>query len=88
MHDSDVNNPVRAYGIVDLDGILEKPGQEQNIKVIMEHKNNPIGFINLKAVFNDGGFEKIFLRFENCTLRRKTRVLGEMRVSVRVTIGE
>ena len=88
LHDSDVNNAIRAYGIVDLDGLLQKPGVEHQIKVILEHKNSPIGFINLKAVFNDGGFEKLCFRFENCTLRRKTRVIGEMNVSVRVTIGE
>jgi hypothetical protein len=87
LHDSDVNNAIRAYGIVDLDGLLQKPGVEHLIKVILEHKNSPIGFIILKAVFNDEGLEKLCFRFENCTLRRKTRVLGEMNVSVRVTIG-
>jgi hypothetical protein len=29
----------------------------------MEHKNNPVGFINLKVNFHDGGFEKLAFRF-------------------------
>jgi len=88
LHDSEGCDGIKAYGIVDLDALLNKPDAEHQVKVIMEHKNNPVGFINLKVVFHDAGFEKLCFRFENCTLRRKTRIVGDMNVSVRVTIGE
>lgn len=68
--------------------MLKKPDYDHEIKVILNHSNQPIGFINLKVLYHDAGSERLCFRFENCTLRRKTRLVGDMNASVRVTIGE